>query len=54
MAAAYRRRVRYELVELTSANLVGTYETKEAAPRDVAETRRSYGPAADTPGATAW
>jgi hypothetical protein len=40
----YGRRVRYELMELTGANLVGMYETKEAAPQDVAETVRLYGP----------
>lgn len=31
-------------MELTSANLVGMYETEEAALRDVAETLRLYGP----------
>lgn len=40
----YSRRVRYELMELTSANVVGMYETREAALRDVAETLRLYGP----------
>ena len=31
-------------MELTTANLVGMYETEEAALRDIAETVRLYGP----------
>jgi hypothetical protein len=44
MTAGYSRRVRYEPMELTGANLVGMYEIEEAALRDVAETLRLYGP----------
>lgn len=34
----------YELIELTTANIVGVYATEEEALRDVAETVRLYGP----------
>ena len=34
----------YELIELTTANIVGSYATQDEALRDVAETIRLYGP----------
>ena len=38
--------MQYELMELTTGNIVGVYATEEEALRDVAETVRLYGPAA--------
>lgn len=34
----------YELIELTTANIVGVYATEDEALRDVAEAVRLYGP----------
>jgi hypothetical protein len=34
----------YELIELTTANIVGVYATEDDALHDVAETVRLYGP----------
>ena len=36
-------RAQFELVDVESANLVGEYETEEAALRDVAQTADAYG-----------
>jgi hypothetical protein len=42
----YSRAVAFELMELSTGNLVGVYSTQEAALRDVAEALRRGGPLA--------